>query len=541
MRICELAEGLGLPEQEIEPYGRYVAKVRLSVRERLSARPNGRYIVVTAMSPTPHGEGKTVTTLGLAQALQRVGARATACIRQPSLGPTFGAKGGGAGGGAARVEPFHQANLHLTGDFHAVAAAHNLLAATVDAHLYRGNAFAIDPHSITLRRVLDVDDRALRHVVIGLGGAEDGVPRETGFEITAASEVMAILALATSQDDLRARLGRMVVGFDRHGAPVTAEQLQVAGAMAALLLDALRPNLLQTGEHTPVFMHAGPFGNIAHGCSSVVADQIALKLAEYVVTEAGFGADLGLEKFMHIKCRTSGLTPDCVVLVATVQAVKWHGGAGQRGGLRGRAALERGCANLTKQIANAAIYGLPVVVAVNHFPSDTPEEIAFLCQRAIDAGAAAACESRAFAEGGAGATDLATAVMRACERTKRFHPLYAPQLTVRDKLDIVARRVYGAKRVSYGAPALAALERVRAAGLEQAPVCIAKTHMSLSHDPKLIGAPSDFVLPVRDVRISAGAGFVYALCGEISTMPGLPSHPAYESVDVCDGSVVGLR
>ena len=541
MMICELAECLGLREQEIEPYGRHVAKVHLGVRERLASRPSGRYVVVTAMSPTPHGEGKTVTTLGLAQALQRVGSRAVACIRQPSLGPTFGAKGGGAGGGAARVEPFRQANLHLTGDFHAVAAAHNLLAAAVDSHLYRGNALGIDPHSITLRRALDVDDRALRHVVVGLGGAEDGVPRESGFEITAASEVMAILALATSQADLRARLGRIVVGFDRDGSPVPAERLRVAGAMATLLLDALHPNLLQTGEHAPVFMHAGPFGNIAHGCSSIVADQIALKLADYVVTEAGFGADLGLEKFMHIKCRTSGLTPSCVVLVATLQAVKWHGGAGQKGGPRGHAALERGCANLTKQIANALIYGLPVVVAVNHFPTDTAGEIAFICQRAIDAGATAACESRAYAEGGAGATDLARAVMHACDLSQRFHPLYAPQLTVRDKLDIVARRIYGAKRVSYGAAALKALERVRAAGLEQSPVCIAKTHMSLSHDPKLIGAPHDFVLPVRDVRLSAGAGFVYALCGEISTMPGLPSHPAYEAVDVSDGCVVGLR
>ena len=547
--ISQIARSVGLREEDLEPYGRLKAKVHLDVRERLAGGLRGKYVVVTGITPTPLGEGKTVTTVGLSQALHYLGHTAFTCIRQPSMGPTFGIKGGAAGGGYAQVVPMEDFNLHLTGDIHAVGAAHNLLAAAVDSHIFHGNELGIDPHLIMLNRVVDVNDRALRNVVIGLGKKQDGIPRQSGYDITVASEVMAILALATSLNDLRARLGRMVVAFDTSGAPVTAEQLHVAGAMTVLLKDALLPNLMQTLEHSPVFVHTGPFGNIAHGNSSIVADQIALSLADYVVTEAGFGADLGLEKFADIKCRTSGLAPDCAVLVATVRALKMHGGAGKV--TAGKAlppelveenlpALERGCANLARQIENVRKFGIPVVVAINRFSSDTPAEIALVQKMAAQAGARGAYPSTVWADGGAGAVELAQAVIDACAQPTQFHLLYPDQATLREKIETIAREMYGAGSVTYLPEAEQKMKLFTRLGFAHLPVCMAKTHLSLSHDPKLLGAPQGFELPVRDVRVSAGAGFLYALCGDMTTMPGLSSHPAYEHVDLIDGRVVGL-
>ncbi len=547
--IREIAAQAGLNEDEIELYGNYKAKVRLDARARLAARPNGKYIVVTAITPTPLGEGKTVTTVGLSQALHYTGRKVFTCLRQPSMGPTFGIKGGAAGGGYAQVVPMEDFNLHLTGDIHAVGAAHNLLAAALDSHLFHGNALNIDPHAILINRVVDINDRALRNIVIGLGGRQDGVPRQAGYDITVASEVMAILALATGLDDLRARLGRMMVALDKAGNPITAEHLKVAGAMTALMKDALMPNLMQTLEHSPVFVHAGPFANIAHGNSSIVADQIALKLADYVVTESGFGADLGMEKFMDIKCRASGLKPDCVVLVATARALKMHGGAGKV--VAGKPlppeltsenlpALERGCANLTRQIQNARKFGVPVVAAINHFATDTPAEIELIRHKAVEAGAEGAYLSDVWAQGGAGGVELAEAVAAACNRPGQFRFLYTCNESITDKIEIIAREMYGAGGVEYAPEAEQRIRQFTQLGLGGLPICMAKTHLSLSHDPKLLGAPAGFTLPVRDIRASAGAGFLYPLCGDMRTMPGLPAHPAYENVDVVDGKIVGL-
>jgi formate--tetrahydrofolate ligase len=547
--IAEVARRAGLREDDLEPYGRHKAKVRLDVRERLAGQPNGKYVVVTAITPTPLGEGKTVTTIGLSQALQHIGRRVFTCIRQPSLGPTFGIKGGAAGGGYAQVVPMEDINLHLTGDIHAVAAAHNLLAAALDAHLFHGNELRVDPHAVMLNRVVDINDRALRNIVIGLGGKQDGVPRQAGFDIAVASEVMAILALATSLADLRERLGRMVVAFDQDGAPVTAEQLRAAGAMAALLKDALMPNLMQTLEGSPAFVHAGPFANIAHGNSSIVADQIALKLAEFVVTESGFGADLGMEKFMDIKCRASGLTPDCVVLVATVRALKMHGGAGKV--VAGRPlpaalteenlpALEKGCANLARQIGNARRFGVPVVVAVNHFAADTPGEIALIARAAMAAGAEGAHVSDVWADGGAGGAALAEAVVAACDHPKAFRFLYPLDAPIKDKILAIARDMYGAAEVAYEPEAEQRVRHFTRLGWDRLPICVAKTHLSLSHDPKQLGAPEGFTLPVRDIRASIGAGFLYPLCGDMRTMPGLARQAAYQNVDLVDGKIVGL-
>jgi len=547
--IREIAAQAGLNEDEIELYGNYKAKVRLDARARLAARPNGKYIVVTAITPTPLGEGKTVTTVGLSQALHYTGRKVFTCLRQPSMGPTFGIKGGAAGGGYAQVVPMEDFNLHLTGDIHAVGAAHNLLAAALDSHLFHGNALNIDPYAILINRVVDINDRALRNIVIGLGGRQDGVPRQAGYDITVASEVMAILALATGLDDLRARLGRMMVALDKAGNPITAEHLKVAGAMTALMKDALMPNLMQTLEHSPVFVHAGPFANIAHGNSSIVADQIALKLADYVVTESGFGADLGMEKFMDIKCRASGLKPDCVVLVATARALKMHGGAGKV--VAGKPlppeltsenlpALERGCANLTRQIQNARKFGVPVVAAINHFATDTPAEIELIRHKAVEAGAEGAYLSDVWAQGGAGGVELAEAVAAACDRPGQFRFLYTCNESITDKIEIIAREMYGAGGVEYAPEAEQRIRQFTQLGLGGLPICMAKTHLSLSHDPKLLGAPAGFTLPVRDIRASAGAGFLYPLCGDMRTMPGLPAHPAYENVDVVDGKIVGL-
>ncbi|HEY3291922.1 MAG TPA: formate--tetrahydrofolate ligase [Anaerolineae bacterium] len=547
--ISYIATDIGLTDDDLEHYGKYKAKVHLAVRERLKTQPDGKYIVVTAITPTPLGEGKTLTTIGLSQAMHHTGRKVFTCIRQPSMGPTFGIKGGAAGGGYSQVIPMEDFNLHLTGDIHAIGAAHNLLLAAIDAHVFHGNSLNIEPHSIMINRVVDMNDRSLRNIVIGLGTKEDGIPRQAGYDITVASEVMAIMALATGLEDLRARLGRMIVAFTKDGSPVTAEHLKVAGAMTVLLKDALMPNLMQTLEGSPVFVHTGPFGNIAHGNSSIVADQIALKLADYVITEAGFGADLGMEKFMDIKCRTSGLKPDCVVLVATVRALKMHGGAGRvvvgkplppeltRENL---AALEKGCANLTKQVENARKFGVPVVVAINHFTADTPAETELVRSAALAAGAEGAHQSDVWALGGEGGIELADAVAAACQKPAAFKLLYKDECSIKEKIEIIAREIYGADGVEYQPEAEQKIKQFTQLGLAHLPICMAKTHLSLSHDPKLLGAPKGFHLPIRDIRASVGAGFLYPLCGEMRTMPGLSSHPGFERIDLIDGKVVGL-
>jgi formate--tetrahydrofolate ligase len=548
--IAAVARGVGLTEDDLEPYGRTKAKVHLDVLERLADRPNGRYVVVTAVTPTPLGEGKTTTTVGLGMGLNRIGKRAAIAIRQPSLGPVFGIKGGAAGGGYSQVVPMEDFNLHFTGDMHAIGAAHNLLAAFIDNHLHHGNRLALDPHSITWNRVLDVSDRALRNVVIGLGGKMDGIPREAHFDITVASEVMSILALTSGVQDLRARLGRIVIGADGQGAPITANDLGCAGAMTVLLKQAMMPNLVQTLENTPAFVHCGPFANIAHGNSSILADRIALKVSDYVVTESGFGADMGCEKFMDIKCRASGLAPDVAVIVATVRALKMHGGVAtivvgkplaEELTKENPAAVEKGCANLLKQIENVRQFGVPPVVCINHFPTDAASEVAVI-QRVCEEVGVKAVVSTHWAEGGKGAEGLARAVAGAAESgEKRFAYLYDTADTIEEKVRTIATRVYGAADVDFSPKARKSIGQLGAQGHSDLPVCIAKTHLSLSHDPKLLGRPTGFTLPVREVGVAAGAGFLYALAGDIRTMPGLPSRPAGERVDVdADGRTVGL-
>ena len=547
--IKEIASAIGLREEDIEYYGSKKAKVHLDVRERLRDQPDGKYIVVTAITPTPLGEGKTTTTIGVSQGLHHIGQRVMTCIRQPSMGPTFGIKGGAAGGGYAQVIPMEDFNLHLTGDIHAVGAAHNLMCAAVDNHIFHGNALKIDSNAIMLRRVVDINDRYLRNITIGQGGKLDGIPRDTGYDITVASEVMAVLALANSIEDLRARLGRIVVALDTDGNMVTAEQIKIAGAMTVLLKDAIMPTLMQTLEHSPVLVHCGPFANIAHGNSSIVADQLALKLADYVITESGFGADMGMEKFFDIKCRYSGLTPDCVVLVATVRALKMHGGVGKI--VAGKPlppelisenlpALERGCANLVKQIENARKFGVPVVVAINHFPTDTDAEMALIHAKSEQAGANDVAISRVWSEGGEGGVDLANAVVRACALPKQFKFLYDLNISIKAKIETVACEIYGADGVDYTPEAEKKIEQFTRLGFDNLPICMAKTHLSLSHDPTKLGAPTGYRLPIRDIRASIGAGFLYPLCGDMRTMPGLGTHPAYEKVDLIDGKVVGL-
>ncbi|MBK0869203.1 formate--tetrahydrofolate ligase [Saccharopolyspora sp. HNM0986] len=547
--IDEVAAQLGLGPHLLEPYGSQVAKVSLDAAEELADRPPARYVVVSAVTPTPLGEGKTTTTVGLGQGLRYLGHNSAVAVRQPSMGPTFGIKGGAAGGGYSQVVPMESLNLHLTGDMHAVTAAHNLLSAMLDNHLHRGNELGIDPHRITWRRVLDVNDRDLRSIVTGLGGSADGTPRQTGFDITAASEVMAVLALSNSLHDMRRRLGHIVVAYTSEGTPVTAEQLRAAGAMTVLMREAIKPNLMQTTENTPVFVHAGPFGNIAHGNSSVVADRIAMRCADYVVTEAGFGADMGAERFFNIKCRASGLRPDAAVLVATVRALKAHSGnyrivAGRP--LPPELLAENpddvlaGAANLRKQIENIRMHGVSPVVAVNAFPSDHPSEHAAIREVAEAAGARVAISSH-FLDGGKGAKDLAEAVVEAAEEPSSFEPLYPDSASLREKIDVIARRVYGADGVSYTPAAARSLRDYEANGFGALPVCIAKTHLSLSSDPTLLGAPTGWTLPVREVRASVGAGFVYPICGDMRTMPGLGSHPAAEQIDIDEhGQVVGL-
>ena len=601
--ITEVAEEAGIRPEELEPYGTYKAKVKLDILKRLEAIPNGKYVIVTAITPTPLGEGKTTTTIGLAQALgAHLGKKTFACIRQPSMGPTFGIKGGAAGGGYSQVVPMEDFNLHLTGDIHAVSISANLLAAALDTRMFhewrqsdealfrrlfpikngkrqipRGYRYRmeklgikpedlenlppdklrklvrldVDPDTITIRRVVDVNDRMLREIEIGLGPDEKGFTRRTGFDISVASEIMAILALTTSLKDLRERLGRMVIALSKDGEPITAEDLGIAGALTALMKDAIKPNLMQTLEGTPVFVHAGPFANIAHGNSSIVADLIALKLADFVVTEAGFGADIGFEKFVHIKCRYSGLKPDAAVLVVTVRALKMHGGGPKVSPGKpldpaytqeNLELLRAGLPNMIHHINIVRKVGIPVVVAINAFPTDTPAEHELIRQAALEAGAFDAVVARHWALGGEGAVDLAKAVIQATEQPNDFHFLYDLDMPLKEKIEIVAREVYGADGVDFEPLAEEKLAEYERLGYGNLPICVAKTHLSLSHDPNLKGAPKGFRIPIRDVRLSAGAGFVYPLAGPIRTMPGLPTRPAYMEVEVDleTGRVIGL-
>ncbi len=547
--LTEIAEEAGIPVEMLEPYGAGAAKISLDAIEALADRPRARYVVVTAITPTPLGEGKTTTTVGLGQGFGHIGKRATIAIRQPSLGPTFGIKGGAAGGGYSQVVPMELFNLHLTGDMHAVTAAHNMCSAMLDAHIYHGNESGLDLHNITWRRVVDINDRALRNIVVGLGGRLDGVPRESGFDITAASEVMATLALATSLSDLRARLGRIVVGYTKAGDPVTAEDLKAAGAMAVLLKDALKPNLMQTLEGGPALVHTGPFGNIATGNSSIVADRIAIRTGDFLVTEAGFGADMGAERFFNIKCRYSGIDPDAAVMVATVRGLKAH--SGNHRIVAGRPLPEAllaenpdevhaGGDNLRKQLSNMKAHGVTPVVAINAFPGDHDADLAAIGEIADEYGARCAITTH-FSDGGAGAAELAEAVAEACEEPSSFKVLYEDDLSLKDKIAAVATTVYGADDVEYSATANRQLDTYESAGFGHLPVCIAKTHLSISSDPSLKGAPTGWTLPVREVRASVGAGFVYPICGDMRTMPGLGRQPAAMGIDLDEnGEIVGL-
>ena len=550
--IIDIAHELGIADDELELYGPTKAKVTLEAITRLEAeRPRGKYVVVTAITPTPLGEGKSTTSVGLAQGLNHIGVKAAVNIRQPSLGPVFGIKGGAAGGGYSQVIPMEDFNLHLTGDVHAIGAAHNLAGAFLDNSLHHKNPLGIDPHGILWPRVLDISDRALRHVVIGLGGREDGVPRETEFVITVGSEVMAVLALATDLFDLRARLGRIVMATDTDGKAITAEDLGVAGAMTVLLRDAIKPNLLQTLEGGPAFVHAGPFANIAHGNNSIIADRLALVTNDIVCTEAGFGADMGAEKFFDIKCRASGLSPDAAVVVATIRALKMHGGVGKivAGKPLDPALLEEnveavrlGGQNLAKQIENVTMFGVPAIVAINSFPTDTPAEVEAIREVALAAGARDAVVASHFVDGGAGAAALAEAVWAATQDgSARFELLYPDEMPLAEKIVTIATRVYGADGVEFLPAARKSLAQFEALGYGQLPICMAKTQYSLSHDAALKNRPTGFTVPIREVRLSAGAGFVTPLCGEMRTMPGLPSRPGGEKIDIdADGNIVGL-
>ena len=547
--LTEVAADMGIGPHLLEPYGHTAAKISLDAVDELADRPRAKYIVVSAITPTPLGSGKTTTSVGLGQGFKHIGKNAVVALRQPSMGPTFGIKGGAAGGGYSQVIPMEALNLHLTGDMHAVTAAHNLLAAMVYNHVHKGNALGIDPHQITWRRVLDVNDRELRDIVTGLGGRLNGNPAETGFDITAASEVMALLALSTSLQDLRERLGRIVVGYDRDGAPVTAEMMKAAGAMCVLLKDALKPNLMQTVEQTPVLIHCGPFGNIATGNSSIVADRIAIHGGDYLITEAGFGADIGAEKFFNIKCRASGLTPDAAVVVATVRDLKTH--SGKYKVTAGRPLPEEmlqespddvlaGADNLRRHLANIRRHGVNPVVAINAFPTDYDSEQQAILDVAAEEGVRAAVSNH-FTRGGKGAMDLAHAVADACDEPSQYHRLYPDEMSLTDKIDTIAREMYGADGIDVSPLAARQLASYERNGFGKLPVCIAKTHLSLTDDPARKGAPTGWRLPVREVRASVGAGFVYPICGTMQTMPGLSSAPAAEHIDIdADGDIVGL-
>ena len=540
-KISAAAAKLGLTDDDLEYYGKFKAKISADVWRRVEHNPNGKLILVTAITPTPAGEGKTTTSIGLADAFARRGRKVCVALREPSLGPCFGIKGGAAGGGYAQVVPMEDINLHFTGDFHAITTAHNLLAAVLDNHLQQGNELGIDVRRVVWKRVLDLNDRALRNVVVGLGGRVNGVPRETGFDITVASEMMAILCLAQDFADLKERLGKIIVAYTFAGEPVTANDLNVTGSLALLLKDAIKPNLVQTLEGTPALIHGGPFANIAHGCNSITATRLALKLANVVVTEAGFGADLGAEKFLDIKCRMSGLQPDAVVIVATVRALKMHGGVDKKNLSEANvAAVERGLDNLAKHIENVQSFGLPAVVALNDFPTDTADEIAAVENLCADMGVRFA-RSTVFAEGGAGGVDLSRAVEDAFNDATNFTLTYADDVDIAKKISAVATKIYGANGVTYTSTARKQLAEIERLGFGRMPVCIAKTQYSLSDDATKIGRPKNFTVTVREVKISAGAGFVVVLMGNIMTMPGLPKHPAAEQIDITpDGIISGL-
>ena len=539
--ITEIGESIGIPATELENYGHYKAKVSLKFTRELEKKPNGKLILVTAISPTPAGEGKTTTTVGLGQALSQLGKKTMICLREPSLGPCMGIKGGAAGGGYSQVVPMEDINLHFTGDLHAITAAHNLLAAMVDNHIQQGNVLGIDPRRVVWNRVMDMNDRVLRHVVVGLGGHPNGVPRESGFDITVASEVMAILCLARSISDMKERFAKIIVGYTYDNAPVTAGDIHAEGAMAALMKDALKPNLVQTLEHVPAFIHGGPFANIAHGCNSVLATKTALHLADYVITEAGFGADLGAEKFLDIKCRFAGLKPDAAVLVATIRALKMNGGKAKNELTESDPeAVKRGLPNLMRHISNMKKFGLPIVVALNMFPADTVEEKKVIEDACAKVGVAVA-ESNVFTEGGKGGLDLATKVLSAIDQGASYHTLYDLEGSLKDKIETIAKEIYGAADVAYDPAAAKELKHIEEMGFAHVPVCIAKTPASFSDDPTKLGAPEGFTLHVREARIAAGAGFVVILTGKVMTMPGLPRRPAAEKIDVDEeGNITGL-
>lgn len=540
--IVEVASQLDISDDELELYGKYKAKISPDVLERLKDRPNGKLVLVTAINPTPAGEGKTTTNVGLSMALNKLGKKTITTLREPSLGPCFGIKGGAAGGGYSQVVPMDDINLHFTGDFHAITSAHNLLAAMLDNHIHQGNALDIVTKKIVWKRVMDMNDRSLRHIIVGLGKKGDGVMRESGFDITVASEIMAILCLATDIDDLKARLSRMVVAYNSKGEAVTAGDLQATGAMALLLKDAIKPNLVQTLENTPAIIHGGPFANIAHGCNSVMATQTALKLGDYVVTEAGFGADLGAEKFFDIKCRYAGLKPDVAVIVATVRALKMNGGVAKDNlAEENLDALKAGSANLLRHLDNVAKYGVPAVVAINRFPTDTEAELELLRDLCKEKGIDVVL-SEVFAKGGEGGMELAKEVINICENQKSdFHTLYDVNDSIEDKMNTIATEIYGADGVDFTADALKQVRELEKLSLDRLPICVAKTQYSFTDDPKKLGAPKNFRITVREVKVSAGAGFIVALTGSIMTMPGLPKVPAANGMDILsDGTIIGL-
>ena len=540
--IVEIAKQIGLTEDELESYGKYKAKVNLSVWNRLKDKPNGNLILVTAINPTPAGEGKTTVTVGLGQALSKMGKKAMIAVREPSLGPCFGVKGGAAGGGYAQCVPMEDINLHFTGDFHAITSAHSLLAAMLDNSIQQGNLLNIDPRQVVFRRVVDMNDRALRKIVIGLGGPKEGIPRENGYDITVASEVMAILCLASDLMDLKARFGKIVVAYTYDGKPVTAHDLEAEGAMALLMKDAIKPNLVQTLENTPVFVHGGPFANIAHGCNSIMATKLALKLADYVVTEAGLGADLGAEKFFDLKCRFAGFKPGAVVVVATVRALKMNGGlAKDQLGAEDLAALERGVVNLEKHIENMAKFGVPAVVAINRFPTDTEAELDFIRKRCKELGAEVAlCE--VFTKGGDGGVELAKIVLGLVDSKKsKFKVLYKLDMSIEAKVEKIAKEIYGADGVNFDKAAQLSIKKYTEMGYGDMPICMAKTQYSLTDDQTKLGRPTGFTITVREVRLSAGAGFLVAITGNIMTMPGLPKRPAAMRMDIdANGTITGL-
>ena len=551
VHINEIAEQMGLdPETDLEHYGKHVAKINLDVLDKLKSRPNAKYVDVTAITPTPLGEGKSTTTVGIGQAMKHIGKKAIITVRQPSQGPTFGIKGGAAGGGYSQIVPMENFNLHLTGDIHAISAAHNLISAMLDAHIFHGNKLNIDIHNIPWRRVVDLNDRALRNIILGLGKRFDGVPRQTGYDITVASEIMAILALTTSLQDMRQRIGKMVVAYDKDKNPVTAEDLQAAGAATVLMKEAIKPNLMQSLENTPALVHAGPFANIAHGNSSIIADLIAMKCGDYVVTESGFGADIGAEKFFNIKSRISGLKPNAVVLVTTIRALKAH--TGKYTIIPGKmidpalkdenvADVEAGAVNMVRHLENLKKFGVNPVVAINVFADDTAAEIEAVREIAHAAGATGVAVARHWAEGGSGAAELAEMIVSACEMPNDFRLLYPDDMSIKGKIEIIATEIYRADGVDYAPIASRKIRQYEEQGLRALPICMAKTHLSLSDDPKLKGAPDGFRITITDIRASAGAGFIYPLCGDVRTMPGLGRRPAAMNVDIDeDGKVVGL-